>query len=799
MKPELLVMRILQSAVLILCGCLAAPHPGRAQLPPALPTAEQQAELRILTRMLAEPDRTAKTKAEAAGILLTRPYPQAAKTLAGFLGDSTNVSAQVSVAKAIAETGMGKTEFVDPLFAMLASEDGPVRLAAAAALGTYKDQSVPRRLVTLVTDAKVAQTVRTAAISALSGLPEKRSGDTLISLLKDPDPVIGAAAAEALAKLTGIRSFGIDAARWRAWWQENKNKTRQQWLADLANSLSRQNAKQERQLVALREQLALAMAQWHAATPTAQQPGLQLTFLRHQLADVRLIGLSLATQSAAAGTPPAEGAATVVRGLLNDEDWRVRASAATLAGTLNGEGSAAVVLKRLQTEDIPAVRTALVAAIGVMKAPGAIDALLTTLAKESNGTAVAAAVAIEQVVAANRPTEAQAAIAVNVLTARYRGSLASQPQLRQALLGAMRTLGRPEFVAVMRKALQDSVAAVRLAAVRGLQETAGTDAGEQIAALLGEPADVDRGVRQAAIVALGATGEVKYLDAVLRHTHPKVESDPTVQQQAWKTALALLAKADTQRVAAEAEALAGRADAHDRRIDILAMLVARLSETPDKQVSARLDLASALQAADRPAEAAKVLAAAYQTAQTGPVWIRWMGALLAADDAACLAHMAQQTDAALRGQAITLLTARLTALTAEKQHQTLIALADQALARLGQKLSTEQTKAIGAIRTGASAALANADGARVEQLAKELASADPAVRAKAVSALTVMGKRAIEPLIKQLRSAVDAPTPKPDWEAAIAAVLARLNPKLTGYDPKASPNQKRKTIDGWPR
>jgi HEAT repeat protein len=88
--------------------------------------------------------------------------------------------------------------FVEPLMALLRSEDEPTRRAAAAAFAAYQGNDKVRtrlRDLAAVPDAPVS--ARVAAAGALGRLMDKFSIDALVRLTGDPKPPVAAAAAEA--------------------------------------------------------------------------------------------------------------------------------------------------------------------------------------------------------------------------------------------------------------------------------------------------------------------------------------------------------------------------------------------------------------------------------------------------------------------------------------------------------------------------------------------------------------------------------------------------------------------------
>jgi len=798
-------MKMLPVILLCLCGCVAAVDPDEAA--PVAATVDesitateqgQQREVQTLARMLGDPDRAASTRSEAAQLLLTKPQNQAKEMLIGFLTDQMNPSARIAVARAIADIGATDTTFVDPLFDMLADDQEPVRSAAAAALGAYDDQAVLAALCRVARDTDTAEPTRLAAAAGLSRRMDKRAVETLIDLLADPEPSLRAASQAALAKLTGIHTFGASRPHWLAWWRANRDKPRQQWLAEQIDTLTRQSENQQRRLNDLQTRLDAALVKLYAATAPSGQAEMVTALLRDPLPEVRLVGLRLASNRVAAGEPSTEDAATVVRSLLSDQSPDVRTNAARLAADLNDAEAAQLIVSRLSVEAEVATRTALIAALGVLGDGEAVGVLMAALIDEPDTVAVEAALAIERLAGRAQLPAVQTDAIVAAVIERHGNSHRSQPRLRRALLSAMRAIGRSEFAPVMRSALADPVASIRLEAIRGLQSLNVAEAAADIAPLAADP---DRGVRQAAITTLGALGDPGHLTAVLARTDRDTETDPVIRQRAWETALTLLDKVDDDQLARIATELTGRPDALEYQIRLLEMLAARLDTDKPRQAEARLQLADALLAAGRPVEAADILAETYADAGDHPqaklLWPAWMRALLAADDAACLTHMADQADQSLFDDAVDLLTQRLAALASAKKYASLIALADAARKHLADRLPPGQLDLIETLRSEATERQQEADRARAAKLISTLTSAEADLRSEAEASLLTMKTRAVAPLVERLRIDLAADAPDIQLQQRIVGLLGALAPELTGFDESADAASKAKVVGAW--
>ena len=785
---------------------LAATAALKAQAAGAGLTAEQELELRMFTGQLADPSRAAKTKVEAAELLLSRSYPQAAEALGKFLEDPANRMGQIAVAEAIASQGTGQQMFVEPLMAMLTGAEPSVRPAAARALAAYKTGGVADKLLAIAQDEKADKTVRLVTISALQRVLDRQAVDVLIQLVDNQDLAIRNAAAESLAKLTNIRDFAGDPKKWKKWWSQNKTKPASAWLADLAESLAREKTRLEDENTELKTRLAAAMTDYYAATPAAMQDKLLIGFLKDPLPDVRLVGVRLTDRRVSTSGEVPEEIRAQLCAMLADDDSRIRRSTALLEANLGDPNAADLLLGRLKVEEIPEVKQGLLTAVGQLKDPKVVGPVLKEVDSKDAPVAAAAAAALARVALAAPLEGAIHDLAVKVLLARYADSSSSSvngyaPALREALLTAMGTIADENFIPAMRSALADAAATVRLAGVKGLAQFRKPELTDAVAHLAG---DDDRGVRQAVLDALGLIAGARDLQTVLKRTEPAVEPDATVREKAWTVAMAILAKADAQTLAGVCDALADRLDAVSQRITLRQMLVATLRASKNNQwPAASRKLAVDLLAASRPAEAAPLLGQAYAACQAGKspeareVYLEWVDALLKANDPLIFKAMA---DAAQEGEfpgVLEKVEKRIGELMADGKYAPAILLAGEVIRQLSSRLSPAQVASFQKILDDAKARQLAVDRARVEQLAAQLQSADATTGKAAAVELKAMGDRAVGPLVEALRTIVAGAQPNPVAEKAIVDILVQIAPKLTGYDLAEAKALKLKRIQEW--
>jgi HEAT repeat protein len=765
-------------------------------------------EVQTLIGQLGDSERTAKTRLEAASLLLNRGEPQAAAALRAFLLDAADPGARKAVAEAIALHGGDDEQYIEPLQSMLTGEQADLRAPAARALITYKDHDVFAGLLAMTLDAQADKAVRLVLIDTLQTMPDKRVVNTLVHLVEDSDETIRAAAAATLAKLTGIRSFGNNAQQWKTWWARNRDKPPSLWLSDLADSLARSKAALEEENRRLRARLAKALGNLYAATPVDQRTAMVGELLKDSMADVRLAAVGLLDRLVLNGGngEAAMTAAEVrqqIQSLMNDESPDVRAAAAQLTARLGDRELTATLLGRLAAEQDVKVRQGLVAALGQLRDPAALDAVVQEIASGQDAVATTAAAALARIADKSDLTDEQRAAAAAALSERFRSSekAASPAALREELVTAMGVMADPSFAAAVREALADSAATVRLAAVGAMRRLNQPGSDEALAPLID---DADRGVRRAAISALGALGGRAFLSAIVKRTDAAVEIDADVRQQAWDVVLKLLADADVDALRSTLKDLAGRADATDQRIRILQMLVT-VVETGGEElaVDERLELGLALLAADRPAEAAGHLQRVYEAlaktnvARAAQVWDSWVDALLAADDPTVVEVLAENEDDQAYGRGLGRLRERLRIVIDKADYADAVALVSAVLEHLPHRITVRQRKGFEATLTRVKAMQQEADAARTTDLIGQLTSTDAAERTTAAAELQSMGERAVEPLLTELRKLVAAEETDTGAEKAILEVVQQVAPDLAGYDIQMNRTQKLKVIDGW--
>ncbi len=756
---------------------------------------------RIWTGQLADTARSPETKREAAEGLLTRNYPQAEAAIKAVLEDGSNLRARVAVAEAISRVGLGKDSFIEPLLSMLTGQQAEARAPAARALATYKGSQIARRLVQIALDRQQDRQVRLASLIALQSILEKDAVDGLVRLLDDPDPALQAAAEEALAGLTNVR--GMNREEWKKWWARNKTKNREEWLASLTENLAQAKKELEAENERLRAKLA-ATARWlHAITPPAQQDPMLLAMLKDPVAEIRLVALDLVDRRVSENGPVSPDLRSQIRALLEDPETPVRKAAAEAIAHLGDKQALEPPLARLEVEPASVVVQNLIHALGQLRESQAVPAVVSRIASADEAVATSAAMALSRIASAQDLDAERLDEAARSLLTVYRRYDRSKNAVtvREALLTAMGTLADERFVPVIKESLKDPQARVRRAAVLALTAFGKAELAEVI-----EPhaADADHGVRQASIAALGDLDATRYLRVILRRTDPDTEAQAAVRQQAWDVAMRVCSKADADVLAEALGELGDRDDAPALKIQIRQLQVEKLRQQRSDQLpAAQLALAEDLLASKRAAEAATHLTAAYQAYAdrndplADQIWLRWVAALLEANNPAVVDTIVQQNQPALLAQAIEQVLERTDALQQQKDWQSLADLVAQTLEKLAKNLDPDSQTLLQTRLAEARKHQVAVDTERIGKLVRQIESADEAARNAAQAEIIDLGQRAVLPLLSLLRTNLAGENPSAATEQVIISLLSQLAPKLEGYDQAMSRNERVALVEDW--
>ena len=692
---------------------------------------------------------------------------------------------------------------------MLTGPEPTVRSAAARALVTYQEPGVVERIIAIAKNHKLEISIRLETIQAFQNVIARQYFPVLIDLLGDPNSAIRAAAAESLTKLTNIRTFGANRKAWKDWWQENKNKKQIDWLTDLAERLTRSKMSLENENTQLRERLVKAKQDIYDSSVKEQKQEILLGMLKDPLSDVRLLGVTLTDRRLAANEQISPIVRQSIRALLDDENPRIRQAVAMLEANLGDPGTDKLLLARLKIEQLPTVRVGLLTALGQLKAPQALPAVLQAIRSINTEEATAAAGALARIVEAKPLEGKQKTEPAKVLIDRYEEAIAGKNAhtLREALLRAMGVVGDPAATKMLVSALNDPAGVIRLAAVNGLARLGANGSAGEIAKLVGDP---DRGVRQAAILALTTLGETTFMKTILERTDPKIEPDPAVRKQALEGVLAFCQKADLAKLETIISMLNDQATADELKVQILTLYLAELRKENAKSPklpAALQKLGRTLISAGRAGEAVPVFEELYKLSQAdksakgqiaaNKAWLEYISAMLEANNTAVASTMTAQKDAKTFNQALGLFHARIAALIQKKNFLPAILLTEALLAEKSGPLTAAQKGPLREKLSQAQKAQLSVDRQTVAQLLPDMLSQDATKKTDANAKLKAMGSRAVRPLLEQLKKTVTTQPADPNAEQAILDMLKQISPTPGNYNTADPKEQKLKQINDW--
>lgn len=769
-----------------------------AEVPP-----ERQRELQTLQNQLTGPTRAARTRLEAARMLLGRTRPEARNILLRSLSDTSNPQAQIAVAEAIAHDGGAGKPFIDPLIAMLLGEEPMVRSPAARALVSFRDFGVREKLLQIASDGRRLRDVRIATIEALQRVVTRPCIEVLIKLLGDSDPAVRVAAARSLRRMTNIPDYGTSRALWQAWRAEQNELSGQRWLEEMIDRQARAKMTLETESADLRERLVKVMLEIYNASRKPRRPAILAGMLKDPVADVRLLGAMLVDRMLSENEPVPPDLRQRIRRLLYDGDPRVRKAAALLEAGLADERTTRLLLGRLHVEPLPEVRVGLLRALGqLLPTDETYREVLDEIAGEDDRQAIAAAEALARMAQTRPLDEDRRKRAARALADRYRqaGGNGNGVALRESLLNALGVVGDGQARPIFLEALQDESGVIRLSAVGGLATIGATDAVKAIAPLM---TDEDRGVRQAAASAVARLGGMDYVMTLVARSSEAVEPDPAVRRAAVSAVLSLCRDADANTLQGILDDLEPRQADEALSIELLRLLADRLrGQKSAKLPGVLLRLGRALIDADRPAEAVPLLAEALRLEPDNPlIFAAGVEALLAANDPSVGRVLAEQSDGKAFREAYGRLLRRLEDLIAAKEYSAAVSLGTSARQALKDRLGQADRNALTARVREASAARLDADREEVRKLLGQVLTGDVGARSEAENRLRMLGPRAVQPLLETLAELLARSEPDSRQETAILGLLRIVAPDLKLYPAEAEPGEKRLWIQkqlAWP-
>jgi len=588
-----------------------------------------------------------------AELLFSYDSADANELIVAFLAPSQRLAVRRTVCEVMTDTARAHadrivSEFVPPLLDMLGADEPELRMAAADALADFPRDGLAGRLGAIAADEAIRLEKRLAAIEALSRNTHRREVvQQLIKLLGSPSVEIRTKVTASLEPAS-LEPFGDDAARWQQWWRSQEQLTGEQWLEEQLKIYRLRSRRVREAFEAFRRQtrreaetavvsLRSLQRELYRALPQEQRRTKLIEWLASPAADVKLTALNLIkTRIADEGKPPEGEVLAALVGLLHDGSGPERREVLLIVQNVTDSGVVDAVLARLAVEADPNTRLVILAALGRMRSPAAIPALVGELGMPDADSARIreAANALGRI--AERVEDKQTMQqAVEPLRRRFSEAQAEDVTLRAALLSAMAGVGDRSFAPVFAEAIDSDDPRLLQPAVHGLRIVQDRSKLPRIRDLT---RNSDPMVRLAAIVAVSELGSAaEDLQSLLTCLNPTIEPNELAREAAWRGFRDYMGRRPVSERIDAAQRLRDTPELEARYLDELADTLAATGSDPLDLERVRDRLGQVLTGQGKYAEAAAAWHALFlqqadrQAESAIDIAVRWLDAALRAD------------------------------------------------------------------------------------------------------------------------------------------------------------------------
>jgi HEAT repeat protein len=407
----------------------------------------------------------------------------------------------------------GDDRAVGPLIELLQREEQEVRESACQSLGRLHTTRAVGQMATKLQEPKYPLAAKMLLIKALGQTRDKEAVEPLLTLLGSKENELKEAAVESLS-LMAMQGFGKDVDKWQAWWNLNKGKSREQWLADIIERLEEVNKELRSENESLKKEVAqktVALLS-EAVGQKNLKPLLEAAKQGHT--EVRLFAI----KEIAKFNDPSVFPQLVL--LLADKERDVRAAAVQALGEIGDEKAVDPLLSALKDEEV-LVRERAARAIGKYRQEKIVDALMPLLKLDRPQVVIAACESLGQI-GSSKAVEPLAELLNS-----------DEARVREASAVALGRLKDQRAVTSLIAALKDKEERVRWFAADGLGNLKDVQAVEPLVGLL---SDKVARVREAAAGALGKIGSEKAFEPLLKGL---ADPDKKVVEQASEALLGL--------------------------------------------------------------------------------------------------------------------------------------------------------------------------------------------------------------------------------------------------------------------
>jgi HEAT repeat protein len=423
-------------------------------------------------------------------------------------------------------------------------------------------------------------TVRQEALWAIGQRGQKAAIAVVLAQLSSPEETLRRTAADLLTEQTGL-AYGLDVARWKAWWQARKDLSNEQWLQERLVYQSSKTRRLETDLERAKAQVVQLHQQLYQRMPAADRLAHVATLADSDDATVR--GLAVAWSSELwpqADSVGQRGLGELLLRLSHDGEVSVQRPAVLALGRFN-DPRAFEQLRRLLHQGSPSVRAATSHALAQQALARTTEAVpevgppraerirqvVPLLQKALDDPALEVVLAAAEDLGALGIPEAGPVLAVLL---RHESE-----SVRQTAAQALERVADPNVLDGLLGALDDPSITVRFGLIGALGRLVAdglalTDAQrsrmltrlEEI--LLRDP---DAGVRSRAATILGQSGAQVELPFLWRRLQTR--EDSRVQEKAWAAMLEILTRSNSFELVRQWDRILTDANQRTRRLEML--------------------------------------------------------------------------------------------------------------------------------------------------------------------------------------------------------------------------------------
>ncbi len=535
--------------ILVLC-----PVWGKAQDTNSTITSDYTRIAQAQLKIIKSPISPLENRRFAASALLDLNVSDANEQLLKILADPADKQARLAVIESIADRDEPDPAFMQPLLCILINGDIELQTAAASALGRFRESSkspeinkLPDILIEIAANKKRTINQRISAIAALGKMRQKKTVDAIIKIMeeapinKNDQSEIESACAKSLQELTRA-NVGVNLNDWKKWWQQNRNKTTSQWLESQLDVVTNENRDLKKRLDQTEEVLISTIGQLYRLNSAndADRCKTIITYLTGTLPAERRAGLQLLTSLVSPKQPIPSELQPVIRDLIDDPDPTVRAECAKALAVSSDRKAVDQLLHQLEVETDPAVKQALLVAIGQLGDQTILSKLVQQLNSPLEPVSIGAGKAIATVFQnqknLSRTLKDQT---LQALLERYKLCGDDQQMLKQGLLATMTDtfVADARFLPLFKQELSNPNAELRRFAAKGIA----TLRDERLVDLLiNQLNDSEPAVRAELATGIASlTSAPRAVETLLTKLSSNIEKDNQVRLTTWNAILTM--------------------------------------------------------------------------------------------------------------------------------------------------------------------------------------------------------------------------------------------------------------------